>query len=259
VVVAAIVALTVLLMVIASGVLEPRPHGLTGTWTLAFSDSFDGRSLDGGKWEANRHGRDDGGDAPFDVDADDAWFTDNNVSVRDGKLVITLKREPKTIDGKIYPFSSGVVQTAQHYLVRPQAYIEARIKVPKCNGCWPAFWTTAPDEPTSQLDILEFPGTDLQTRPTFNYHAPGIGPLGPTVYGEPSKDYTDGYHLYGLLWDGYKAVPRLDGEAYRGVTRDMTQLPQALILNLSVQSGSKPPAGTRMLVDWVRVWRPGTS
>ena len=29
-------------------------------------------------------------------------------------------------------------------------------------------------------------------------------------------------------------------------------------LNLSVQDGSSPRPGSRMLVDWVRVWRPGS-
>jgi beta-glucanase (GH16 family) len=250
--------LTVLLMLFASGALQPRPQGLTGTWSLAFSDNFDGRSLDRAKWEPTRYGRDEGGDAPFNPDAEEAWFSANNVSVRDGNLVITLKREPKTLDGRTYEFSSGVVQTEQHYLIKPPAYIEARIKIPKCDGCWPGFWTVTPKVWPPELDIMEFFGTDKQPYPLFSYHTPDRTAIS-TAYGKPGTDYTAGYHIYGMFWDGYRAVPRLDGTAYPGITQAMTQLPQALILNLSVQAGENPPPGAQMLVDWVRVWRPGAS
>jgi beta-glucanase (GH16 family) len=250
--------LTVVSLLVTAGFFEARPHGLTGTWTLDFSDEFDGSSLNRTKWEPNRYGKDDGGDAPFDRSADDAWFRRENVNVRDGNLVLTLKREPKTLAGKTFAYSSGMVQTEQHYVVEPGAFIEARIKVPKCDGCWPAFWTVAPRGVwPPELDIFEYFGTDTQARPAFNYHPPGGRPVGPIQYGEATVDYTRGYHIYGLLWDGYKAVPRLDGERYTGTRGEMTQLAQALILSLSVQAGKAPPPGSEMRVDWVRVWRPG--
>jgi beta-glucanase (GH16 family) len=259
VLVGALAALTVVSMLVAAGVFEARPHGLTGTWSLVFSDEFDGNSLDRTKWEPNRYGKDGGGDAPFNPSADDAWFSRENVRVRDGKLVLTLKREPRTLEGKTFAYSSGVVQTEQHFLVKPGSYIEARLKVPKCDGCWPAFWTAAPNVWPPELDILEFFGTDTQARPAFNYHPPKGRPVGPIEYGNGSVDYTTSYHVYGMLWDGYKAVPRLDGERYPGTRGEMTQLAQALILNLSVQTGHTPPPGSEMRVDWVRVWRPGGS
>jgi len=248
----------VILMLVAAGAVGRRPHGLTGTWTLVFSDDFNGSSL-GPNWEPDRYGRDHGGDPPFDRRGDDAWFSARNVSVHDGKLVITLRRQPKTFQGRTYPYSSGIVQTQQHYLVKPGSYIEARVKVPRCEGCWPAFWTVAPAVWPPEIDIFEFFGTSAQRRPAFNYHPPTGPPAGPLKYGDTTADYTNGYHVYGLLWDGYKAVPRLDGTPYRGATRNMTKIPQALILNMSVLAGRAPPPGSRMLVDWVRVWRPGAS
>jgi beta-glucanase (GH16 family) len=252
--------LTVVSLLVTAGAFEQRPHGLTGTWTLDFSDEFDGNLLDKSKWEPNRYGKDEGGDAPFDLAADDAWFRKENVSVRDGELVLTLKREPKTLYGKTLSYSSGMVQTEQHYVVKPGAYIEARIKVPNCQGCWPAFWTVAPRGVwPPELDIFEYFGSDTQRRPAFNYHPTTGRPVGPVQYGKRSVDYTKDYHVYGLLWDGYKAVLRLDGERYPGTRGDMTQLPQALILSLSVQAGSAPRTGSKMRVDWVRVWRPGGS
>jgi beta-glucanase (GH16 family) len=255
-------ALAVALLLIAATPLSNHPYGLSGTWTLAFSDNFGGRSIDRTKWEPNRYGKEHGGDAPFDPAAEDAWFSSRNVAVRDGHLVITIRRESKSISGKTYPLSSGVLQSQQHYLVRPPVYIEARIKVPKCDGCWPAFWIEPPNTWPPETDIFEFFGTESHVRPSFNYHPPGQPQVGPVRYGARRGDYTGAYHTYGLLWDGYKAVPHIDGEAYplgSKSRRDTVQLPQGLMLNLSVQAGGRPPDGAQMLVDWVRVWRPGAS
>ena len=254
-------ALAMTFLLIAGVQVADRPYGMTGTWTLIFSADFDGHSLDRSKWEPDRYGTDRGGDAPFVPSAEDAWFSSRNVAVRDGHLVITIRRQPKTLSGETYRFSSGVVQTQQHYLVKPPVYIEARIKVPKCDGCWPAFWTAPPNVWPPEMDILEFFGTtDPDTRPSFNYHPPGKPAIGPIRYGRRHTDYTSGWHIYGMLWNGFKASPHLDGDTYalgRAARTDITKLPQALILNLSVQSGAAPPDGSQMLVDWVRVWRPG--
>jgi beta-glucanase (GH16 family) len=238
------------------------PGGMSGTWTLIFSDGFNGRSIDRSKWEPTRYGVEHGGDTPFVPSADDAWFSSRNVAVRDGRLAITIRRASKTLSGMVYRFSSGVLQSQQHYLVKPPVYIEARIKVPKCEGCWPAFWIAAPKQWPPEMDIAEFFGTGSNGRPSFNYHPPERPAVGPVKYGERRLDYTAAYHVYGMLWDGYKAVPYLDGQAYplgEGFRSDITRLPQALILNLSVQAGRNPAVGSQMLVDWVHAWRPGAS
>jgi beta-glucanase (GH16 family) len=256
----AVAGLAAAFLLIAGVSAADHPYGMSGTWTLVFNDDFDGASLDRSKWEPNRYGVEHGGDAPFSPSDDDVWFGSRNVSLRDGHLAITIRREPKTLSGKTYPFSSGVAQTQQHYLVKPPVYIEARIKVPKCDGCWPAFWTAPPNVWPPELDILEFFGTDSDTRPSFNYHPPNKRAVGPVRYGKRSVDYRSEYHIYGMFWDGYKAVPHLDGDAYAlGLPSrtQITKLPQALILSLSVQAGSHPPPGSQMQVDWVRVWRPG--
>lgn len=257
---AAAVAALVAAFMIATGAGTPQPYGVSGTWTLVFKDDFNRSSLDRSKWEPDRYGKNPGQDPPFDPRAEDAWFNQSNVSVRDGKLAITLRSEPRTLAGRRYRFSSGVVQTQQHYLLQPGAYIEARIKVPDCDGCWPAFWTAPPNVWPPELDIFEFFGTGVQSRPKFNYHLPDGGAIGPFLYGKRTTDYRHGFHVYGMSWDGYQAVPHVDGDAYAvGARSGITKLPQAIILNLSVQAGHDPRPGAQMLVDWVRVWRPGSS
>ena len=97
-----------------------------------------------------------------------------------------------------------------------------------------------------------------EPRPSFNYIDPGEDRTGPDMYGDPDVDYREGFHTYGVLWDGERAVPYLDGVAYEALTatEDMTDLPMVIILNLSVRGGYDPAPGEHMDVDWVRVWEP---
>src|SRR5215218_1726552 len=257
---AALVAGAATLLPVATAQAEVAPAGPAGAWTKVLADEFDGTALDSTKWEPNRYGTDYGGDTPFNPSAEDAWFGTRNVSVAGGNLALTVKPEAKTLNGKTYPYSSGMVQSAQHYLLKPGSYIEARIDVPLCDGCWPAFWTVSPKTWPPELDIFEFFGTHSsgQSRPFFNYHPPAGGQTGPDAYGATGTDYRSGFHVYGMLWDGKQAIPYVDGKAYPGATSDMTTLEQEIILNLSVQQGHKPVSGSQMLVDWLRVWRPAT-
>jgi len=244
----------------AAGAGPSAPSGPSGSWTNTFDEEFNGAAVDTTKWEPDRYGQDYGGDTPFNPGSEAAWFNTGNVSVSGGNLHLTIRDEPRTLNGKTYPYSSGVVQTAQHHLFTAGTYLEARINVPVCDGCWPAFWTAAPDVWPPEIDGFEYfdtGGSGADTKPQFNYHPPAGGQTGPTVYGDPAVDYRGSFHTYGLLWDGTQAVPYLDGVAYpSGANSDMTRLDQFLLLNLSVQGGHHPAPGSEMLVDWVRAWSP---
>jgi len=244
----------------AAGAGPSAPSGPSGSWTNTFDEEFNGTAVDTTKWEPDRYGQDYGGDTPFNPGSEAAWFNTGNVSVSGGNLHLTIRNDPRTLNGKTYPYSSGVVQTAQHHLFTAGTYLESRINVPVCDGCWPAFWTAAPDVWPPEIDGFEYfdtGGSGADTSPQFNYHPPAGGQTGPTVYGDPAMDYRGSFHTYGLLWDGTQAVPYLDGVAYpSGANSDMTRLDQFLLLNLSVQGGHHPTPGSEMLVDWVRAWSP---
>lgn len=246
----------------ASGTTQPapeRPQGPTGKWVLAGSDDFTGTSLDRQLWQPNRFGN-DSADAPFNPDGEDAWFSPENVKVAGGTLDLTLKKQAKTLNGIAYHYNSGTVQSAPGQLVRSGSYVEARIKVPKCTGCWPAFWAVPPTTWPPEIDIMEYFNTAAESRPSFNYIDPAGGKTGPTPYGETGVDHRDGYHVYGMLWEGSTLTPYLDGVAYPSVTAKGLSPDEgmALILNLSVARGTQPDAGTTMQVDWVHVWNRGS-
>jgi len=243
-------------------------------WQLDFHDEFNGTSLDGAKWKTLRGGGAPDGPAagypnytlrPYSS-AENVFYKKDNPKVTNGEVTFTLSPEHLEEGPFTYDYTSGLIQSGPTYTFGPPAYVEARIKVPKCNGCWSLFWTlplpigTWPPE----FDIFEFfqyPVVSYQKLPYFNYHwPPGDNHLPPSPYGDTKVDYTGEYHTYGMYWDGKKAIPYLDGVAYpaRAATQSMTSLNMYLIFQLS--AGRKYPVDgngiKQMSIDWVRVWKP---
>jgi beta-glucanase (GH16 family) len=234
---------------------EGRWAGPPGAWEPTFAESFDGDALDRSVWRPDR-----GGDAPampFNWTIEEAWFDPSNVSVADGNLRLTVEREPRAVGEGQYDYSSGMVQTAE-LAVRPPVYVEARIRVPGCGGCWPAFWLHPLDRWPPEIDVMEYLEAGSEPRPSFNYIDADEDRTGPDPYGFAGHDHRGRFHTYGVLWDGSRAVPYLDGVAHEDLaaTADMTSVPMMIILNLSLRSGYDVPPGEHMDVDWVRVWEP---
>lgn len=229
----------------------------TKKWTKDFSDEFNGTSLDSSKWVDQRGPSAPGYGDPYNKDAEDAFYKSGNAAVTNGNLVLTMKQE----SASGYPYTSGMIQSGRSYSFPPGSYIESNIKVPSCDGCWPAFWTL--DTPVDhhwppEIDIFEFFGTQNDKKPQFNYHwsANGLQQSGPSPNGSLS-DYTGAYHIYGLYWTGTKLVPYIDGVAYNAVSNSyVTKANQYIIYNFALGKGARPASGAQMFVDWVRVWKP---
>ena len=233
----------------------PTPLGLTGNWNLILRDEFD--TLNTALWTTQRGPSSYSYGDPYNPSLEDAYYLANNPKVANGNLVLTLNQG--TTNG--YPYSSGMVQNGRNFSYK-YGYVEARIKVPGNTGVWPAFWTLA--APVDQywppeIDIFEF-GLSSQTRPAFNYHygsAPNNHQMGLVTYGNAATDYTQGYHVYGMLWSSSKIQVYIDGEPGPSYTNaaNITSLPQYIIFNLALKKGYIVPSGTAMYVDYVRVWQ----
>ncbi|HEX5532474.1 MAG TPA: glycoside hydrolase family 16 protein [Actinomycetales bacterium] len=231
-----------------------------GRWMLAFRDEFDGSALDAGKWRSGRFGDSSDADAPYNPGREGAYFSSSAVQVSGGRLSLTLRPSVRTIDGVTYTYAGGEVNTNGRFFLTPGMYVEARVKVPRCDGCWPAFWAVPAAQYPPELDVFEYFDTSVasHSRPSFNFHPVGGGATGPSPYGHLNVDYRDGYHVYAMYWTGSSAVPYLDGVPYDLGVRPTTTVPEYLILNLSMYAGRTPPSGSRMSVDWVRVWKPAS-
>ncbi|MGY1708529.1 family 16 glycosylhydrolase [Geodermatophilus sp. SYSU D00758] len=242
----------------------PRTDGPPGDpagWVQVFGDEFDGDTLDRSRWRPSRY--DDGDDdGPYNPTVEGAYYSEDNVSVRDGSAVLEVRPEPATVEGVDHTHSSGVITTEGTFALQDGDYLEARVRVPTGDGLWPAFWTHPLDRWPPEIDVFEYFDTTLDSRPTFVYHFPGrIGFRGETsrgVYGDAGTDYREGWHTYGMYRVNGRITVHLDGQPQPevGVPIRADDLPHYVILNLAVYAGKQPEPGSAVLVDWVRVWRP---
>ena len=119
-------------------------------YKLIWSDEFDGKTLNADNWTAET-GAGGWGNAELQ------YYTDRteNVDVRDGKLVITARRE----NYKGAPVTSARLITLDKVKFL-YGYVVASIKLPKtANGLWPAFWMMPKNFKTwpgdGEIDIME--------------------------------------------------------------------------------------------------------
>ncbi len=120
----------------------------SGNWTLlpAASDEFDGTSLDEAKWKNGIW---------YDVTSDLAFHPDN-VSVRDGNLVLTAKKE--TYNGKNY---TAAAVESKFEVPGTATYVEVRAKaLDKKANVLSAIWLQSSPltwamNPNPEIDIME--------------------------------------------------------------------------------------------------------
>src|SRR5882762_113315 len=111
------------------------PNTKAAQWTLVWSDEFNSPQLDTRKWVY-----DIGGGKWGNQELE--YYTDQpqNVSIQDGKLVITARQDKHTDTNKTtWNYTSGRIKTLGKF-TQTYGRFEARIKVPFGQGIWPAFW-----------------------------------------------------------------------------------------------------------------------
>jgi beta-glucanase (GH16 family) len=242
----------------------PASPSTPPVWTLDWSDEFDGTSLDHGKWVEET-----GGDGWGNNELEYYTSRSENVRVANGNLIIEARKE--AFGGRDY--TSARIKTAG---LQERAYgrYEARMKIPKGQGMWPAFWMLGNDIGTAgwpacgEIDIME----NIGKAPATVYgtvHGPGYS--GANGFGGStslaSGALADDYHLYAMEWEPTEIRWYLDGKLYHTATPTLVagkwvfDHPFFIILNLAVGGNwpGSPDAGTvfpqQLLVDYVRVYR----
>ncbi|GAA0904631.1 discoidin domain-containing protein [Virgisporangium aurantiacum] len=237
---------------------------------LVWSDEFNGAAgskPDGTKWTI---------DPGTGQNNELQYYTNNNNANMDGagSLVIEARRE--AAGGREY--TSHRMNTGTKFTVQ-YGRIEARIRVPKGNGLWPAFWMMGADFLTGrpwpyngEIDIMEVLGRNtLEGYSTL--HAPqynGGGGYGQRYAAPGGADFSGGFHVWSAEWDSRGIRFRVDGVEVFYASKETVEStrgpwvfdhPFYLILNLAV-GGDFPgpvdgttPFPARMLVDYVRVYK----
>jgi len=244
-------------------------------WTLTWSDEFngpEGSPVDPSKWVTETGGNGWGNDEL-------EYYTSRsqNSYQREGNLVIKVLQESYTgADGVARNYTSARLKTLGKF---DQTYgrFEARIKIPRGQGIWPAFWMLGNDidkpgwPACGEIDIMENIGKEpVMVHGTI--HGPGYS--GAQGIGSPystsdGKAVADGYHVFAVEWEPNVIRFYVDEHLY--ATRTPADLPKGakwvydhpffLLLNVAVGGGwpGSPDATSafpqEMLVDYVRVYR----
>ncbi|GAA4072466.1 discoidin domain-containing protein [Nonomuraea soli] len=255
----------------------PSPPDPRNPMQLVWSDEFNGAAgttPDPAKWRA------DPGTGPNN---ELEYYTDHRNAAMNGSGQLVLEARRETTPGSSCPggtcqYTSARMNTGTKFHFT-YGRVEARVKVPKGNGLWPAFWMMGADFLTGrpwpyngEIDILEVLGKDTKTSYS-TVHAPaynGGGGIGAPYTLPGGADFADDFHVWAATWDSKGITYTLDGRTV--FTLDKAQVeatrgpwvfdhPFYIILNLAVGGDwpGPPDASTpfpaRMLVDYVRVYQ----
>ena len=260
----------------------PVPPAPTGpvTWTLAWSDEFDGPA--GAPPDPKTWGYDLGDGSAAGIvgwgNNEREYYTDspdNAATDGEGHLVITVLRADGALDCYYGPceFTSARLLTKDRYEIQ-YGRIEARIKVPGAPGLWPAFWMLGNDiervgwPESGEIDIMEFVGR----RPNEvlgTIHGPGYsGSSGFTGAVDLGGPVADDFHTFSIDWWPGAIIWRLDGEVFHEArpsdvapNRWVFDHPFFMILNVAVGGNLGGPVAANvdlpqsMVVDYVRLYR----
>lgn len=235
-------------------------------WELEWSDEFDRAGLpDATKWRQ---------ETGLLRNREAQFYTagrPENLTQRDGCLVITARREPW--EGASY--TSASVRTDGRFAMR-YGKIEFRAKVPAGRGVWPALWMMGIDPAgrrwpaCGEIDLMEFVGWQPD-RFHFTVHTEAFNHVKKTHRGtfrtlpEPSAEF----HRFGLIWTPERLEWFFDGEKVfefrnsgAGTAEWPFDHPHFLLINLAIGGSWGGAKGideaifpVEFLVDYVRVWR----
>jgi len=246
-------------------------------WTLTWQDEFDGAagaSFDSTKWAA-----DTGGHGWGNQEREFYTTRAENVSLDgDGHLVITARAESPAAGYQCWYgaclYTSTRLKTTDRF---EQAYgrFEARLRIPRGQGLWPAFWMLGADigsvgwPQCGEIDIMENIGREPNAV-HGTMHGPGYsGANGIGGTAQAPGPLADDFHVFAVEWEPGSVRWFVDGRAYFQATaaslpagaRWVFDHPFFLLLNVAVGGNwpGDPDAGTtfpqQMVVDYVRVYQ----
>ncbi|KDO27785.1 hypothetical protein SPRG_07384 [Saprolegnia parasitica CBS 223.65] len=259
---------------------RPAPLSLSplAGWQVTFEDNFN--ALNKSRWKIANECSTEHGCAHNN---EEQVYLASQVRVEDGNLVVEATNQPYTSPAAgTRQFRSGRLDSSGSF-AQQFGRFEARIKLPVGRGMWPAFWLMPRGGrcwPTDgEIDIMEYVGQSPD-QIHGNYH---FGPScnrnfhdDKAVCGKAGKSkqvaLDKDFHVYAVEWTPTSISWFFDGQLYYVLTNaqctDKAQffIPQKafyIILNVAVGGTwpGSPSASTvfpqRMLVDYVRVYKPG--
>jgi beta-glucanase (GH16 family) len=211
------------------------------------------------------------------------WYSDSTANAAltgTGLLAITARAAPSGLTCWYGPcrYTSARLVTAGHVSAQ-HARVEARMRLPKGQGLWPAFWLLGTADPQvpwpdcGELDVMEFRGS-IPHETSSAIHGPGYSGNTPFAHRQQRDrtDYSSAFHRFAVEWSADSIVFSVDGRAHYTVPRSSIEAkgrwvfdaPFSILLNLAIGGHfDGDPASERivpatMLVDYVRVYERAT-
>ena len=246
----------------------------SSAWKLVWSDEFNGpngSAVDSSKWTSETGG---GGWGNNELESYTRSLA--NAWQQDGNLVIKVLAEKYTgADGVARNYTSARLKT-QGKFSQTYGRFEARMKIPRGQGIWQAFWMLGDDigklgwPDGGEIDIME----NIGKEPALVHgtiHGPGYsGEHGISAsYGLPGDArFADDFHIYAVEWEPNAIRFYVDDHVYATCTpadlpkgaKWVYDHPFFVLLNVAVGGDwpGDPDATTvfpqTMLVDYVRVY-----
>jgi beta-glucanase (GH16 family) len=218
-------------------------------WRLTWSDEFSGTSVDPARWMLQ--------DIAWPYNAEQQYYTPAAARVANGMLTITSDRRPQ--GGR--PYTSARIET-QGRFAQQYGRFEARMKLPRTRGLWPAFWLLpSPSGWPPEIDIMEMLGHE-PTRVYFTNHWGTAAAPRNQSSSFSGPDFSADFHVFAAEWYPDRVDFFVDGVKHATHRSNIPQMPMFMIINTAV-GGLWPgnPDGTtvfpqRTNVDYVRVYEP---
>jgi beta-glucanase (GH16 family) len=252
--------------------------GRAASPSLVWHDEFDGpagASFDHARWVADTGGQGFG-------NQERQFYTtraDNVALDGEGHLVITARVESQSSTDQCWygrcRYSSTRLKT-KGLFAQTYGRFEARIRVPRGQGLWPAFWMLGADidsvgwPRSGEIDIME----NIGREPAIAHgtlHGPGYSGAGGIGRADTvsSGAFADDFHIFSVTWRPNDIRWYVDGRPYHRMTpadlpreaKWVFDHPFFLLLNVAVGGGwpGDPDASTtfpqQMVIDYVRVYR----
>lgn len=194
---------------------------------------------------------------------------EENIKLADGKLSITATQQD------VLSFKSARITTKDKVEIQ-YGRIDVRAKLPKGQGLWPAIWMLGAniDEvgwpACGEIDNMEFLGHEVnKIHGTAHYGEQGAGSTFKTSTYASGDDYTEGYHVFTLIWELNKLTWYVDETKFHSLERKdigsaQWRFNQPFFFIFNVAVGGRFPGNPdettvfpqTMDIDYIRVFQP---
>ncbi|MDT8414272.1 MAG: family 16 glycosylhydrolase [Flavobacteriaceae bacterium] len=240
-------------------------HAPSASKKPVWQDEFEGIQIDTTRWVFDL-GRGNNGWGNAELQ----YYTNRpaNVKVADGRLIITATKE--VFEGAY--FTAARIKTKGKF-EKKFGWFEARMKLPKGQGMWPAFWMLGSDidqigwPKTGEIDIMEYRGQNPNIV-LSTLHGPGYsGNKGVSKSFETQQGgFDEDFHVFAVDWRADYIHFYIDGQIYHKITpADLPgnwvfDKPFFMLINLAVgghfvgSPNTETPFPQTLEVDYVRVY-----